>query len=81
MTANTTMSRHALGAVLGFGHGAGPLHGLGRMFYMVDPAETTFETPQEVPFYWRQVGGGVRLLIEDAFIRQKTWKSAHRHLV
>lgn len=34
---------------------AGGLQGLGRMFYMVEPAHTTFKTPEEVPFFFRQV--------------------------
>ena len=29
--------------------------GLGRMFYMVDPAETTYKTAEDVPFFFRQV--------------------------
>lgn len=29
--------------------------GLGRMFYIVNPAETTFQHPQEVPKFFRNV--------------------------
>jgi hypothetical protein len=33
----------------------GFLNGLGRMFYMVDPQESTYKSPEEVPFFFRQV--------------------------
>ncbi|KAE8737935.1 hypothetical protein FOCC_FOCC016600, partial [Frankliniella occidentalis] len=43
------LPRHPVGGLL-----AQPLEGLGRMFYMVEPELTTYKTPEEVPFFFRQ---------------------------
>ena len=33
----------------------GVAEGLGRMFYVVDPAKTSFESPEDVPNFYRNV--------------------------